>query len=211
MLTDAKAPLASKTIWLGVLTTAASVLALVAGEEWIQQWPRAVAGLGIVVGVLNVVIRQFTTKPLTTSVDGRMMLLALVAPLCFLGAPAVAQEATWEPVEVEVGADGTAELTVEAEVGELTGAEKVAKRPGLSWRQRRAMGITPRNMIRVVREMEKDGSLESVDQAELSAMVLDRLMTENPKAFADPSLDWDAILSFIEALLPVILKIIALF
>jgi len=54
----------SKTIRLGMATTLISVLGLVAGEEWIQAYPAAVACLGLVAGVLTVVVRYFTDGPL---------------------------------------------------------------------------------------------------------------------------------------------------
>ena len=57
----------SKAIWLGILTTIASVLALIAGEEWVQQWPAIVGVMGTIVGVLTVVIRLLTGVPIRRS------------------------------------------------------------------------------------------------------------------------------------------------
>ena len=51
-------------MWLGMLTTLASVLGLIAGAEWIQAWPGVVAGIGTAVGVLTIVIRLLTGLPI---------------------------------------------------------------------------------------------------------------------------------------------------
>lgn len=54
----------SRTVQLGIATTLVSVLGLIAGEEWIQAYPAAVASLGLVAGVLTVVVRCLTNGPL---------------------------------------------------------------------------------------------------------------------------------------------------
>jgi hypothetical protein len=83
---------------------------------------------------------------------------------------------------------------------------------GLTIRQRREMGLTAANIFRVTRELCRDGTIDkSTPREDVAQAVIDRLVIENPKAFADPSVDWDAILAFIEKLLPFILQIIALF
>lgn len=87
----------------------------------------------------------------------------------------------------------------------------LASRKGLSFKQRRAMGITIRNIRLKMVEMKQDGRLDGVSQAEVAIMVLNELITDNPQAFADPSIDWDGIIAFIERLIPLILKIMALF
>lgn len=56
--------LASKTIWLGILTTLISILGLIGGEAWIQEYPQVVSGIGFVGGVLVLVLRWVTTIPL---------------------------------------------------------------------------------------------------------------------------------------------------
>ena len=63
-MNDSKLRRRSKTVWLGVGVTAVSVLGLVAGAEWMQAYPEAVAVLGMVVGVLGVVLRHYTDRPL---------------------------------------------------------------------------------------------------------------------------------------------------
>jgi hypothetical protein len=44
-----------------------------------------------------------------------------------------------------------------------------------------------------------------------AGQIAQELAVDNPKAFGDPSLDWDAILAFIEKLLPLILQLISIF
>lgn len=80
----------------------------------------------------------------------------------------------------------------------------------LTWRQRRDMGLTLPNCIRVAKKLKKSGKL-SDDPDVASGQIAAELAGENPKAFGDPGVDWDAILAFIEALLPLILQIISMF
>ena len=83
---------------------------------------------------------------------------------------------------------------------------------GLTFRQRREMGLTARNIYRVTRELARDGTIDKdTPKDDVTQAVMDRLVMDNPKAFADPSADWDAIFAFIEKLLPFIMQIIALF
>lgn len=78
--------------------------------------------------------------------------------------------------------------------------------------QRREMGLTIGNIRRATKQLLDDGTITTdTPRDEMAAAVLNQLVVENPKAFADPSLDWDALLAFIERLLPIILQIIALF
>ncbi len=60
---DSKSFLSSKTIWFSAAATVASVIALVAGEEWIQEYPQVVSVLGIVGGVITGILRTITTQP----------------------------------------------------------------------------------------------------------------------------------------------------
>jgi len=65
-LATARKPfLLSKTIWISILGLAASIFALVAGEEWIQAYPAIVALLLMGREVLNVILRFVTTGPIT--------------------------------------------------------------------------------------------------------------------------------------------------
>jgi hypothetical protein len=89
----------------------------------------------------------------------------------------------------------------------------VGRRIGLSWIQRRRMGVTPLNMARVVKRLQQEREgFDEWTQEEIAAEVLNELVNENPKAFADAgAIDWDGLLALIERLLPIILQLIALF
>jgi len=86
---------------------------------------------------------------------------------------------------------------------------KLSDSPGISWRQRREMGITFRNIRTKMKELKVEGRLEDLDRSAAAALVLDELVADNPKAFADPSLDWDSLLSFIERILAIIARFIS--
>lgn len=59
-----KSALSSKTIWVGVLTTVASTLGFLQGQEFIAQYPHVVAGLGAAVGLITIALRFITTVPI---------------------------------------------------------------------------------------------------------------------------------------------------
>lgn len=80
----------------------------------------------------------------------------------------------------------------------------------LGIRERRAMGLTFGNLLRIVRDMKADGQLAGKDDSLIAAEVLGRLVQDNAPAFRDPGIDWDALIAFIEKLLPLILMIIEL-
>lgn len=84
---------------------------------------------------------------------------------------------------------------------------------GLSLRDARRMGLTVRNITEAVRQLQADGRITSdTTDAEVAALVADKLYGENAAAWGNPAaVNWEAILAFIESLLPIILKIISLF
>ena len=82
---------------------------------------------------------------------------------------------------------------------------------GLTIKQRRGMGLTVANVRKILVEKQAAGELDGKTVEELSVEVLGQLVAENPKAFADPKIDWDALIAFLEKLIPLIMKIIALF
>ena len=85
-------------------------------------------------------------------------------------------------------------------------------REGLTIRERREMGLTVRNVSRVLQELDKAGEInEETTTEEAAVMVLSVLLADNPAAFQDPAIDWEAILAFLERLIPLILQIIAIF
>lgn len=81
----------------------------------------------------------------------------------------------------------------------------------MKWRKRRKLGVTIRNLLRVTKELRAAGELEGLDESEIAARVLEEIIQDNPAVFADPGFDFDAILEFIEKLLPLILRIIDMF
>ena len=54
----------SKTFWVNIATAAAGVLAYLHGSEVIADNPNAVAGIGLALGLTNVVLRILTGKPI---------------------------------------------------------------------------------------------------------------------------------------------------
>lgn len=77
---------------------------------------------------------------------------------------------------------------------------------GLTRRDRRQLGITIRGIRLAAKELREDGR-EITSQA-----VLETIIDQNPTAWANkPGIDWDAIIAFIEKLLPLILKFIEIF
>lgn len=53
----------SKTVLVGILTTLAGVLAYLAGDDFISQYPQTVAIVIAVKGVVDVVLRFLTSLP----------------------------------------------------------------------------------------------------------------------------------------------------
>jgi hypothetical protein len=83
----------------------------------------------------------------------------------------------------------------------------------LSRREMRRLGVTVLNVRRRARQMARDGEItEDMSGDQIRDIVIDDLMGDEPYAFQQLGApDWDAILKFIEKLLPLILKIIAMF
>ena len=82
------------------------------------------------------------------------------------------------------------------------------KRTGLSFRQRREMGLTFRNVRKVLKDLRETDSeeFETLSHEELAVIVTDTLVVENSSAFHNAALDWDAILDFLTRLISLILK-----
>lgn len=55
----------SRTAWFNVLTALAGVATYVQGSELIAQYPEVVAGVGVAVGIVNVILRLITKEPIT--------------------------------------------------------------------------------------------------------------------------------------------------
>jgi len=120
------------------------------------------------------------------------------------------------PATVTWGAAGAvAQLPVTVEVAEPTAAptlDSMTLRKGMTLKQRRALGATFGNVRRILAEMQQAGEIDEHDTAaDLAVAVTSRLVEENPQVASNPALDWEAIIAFIERIIPLILKIIALF
>lgn len=93
--------------------------------------------------------------------------------------------------------------------GEMPSAQGLRR---MTIRERRDAGVTIHNLRVKAKELYEDGQIDKdMSRAEISALIFSELQQDNPKAFADPTLDLDAILAFIEALLPIILALIGMF
>lgn len=87
-----------------------------------------------------------------------------------------------------------------------------ALRAALSLREARNMGITVQSVAQAVRELNEDGAIDAHStDAEVSAQVAQKLFKQNTAAWGDPkTVNWDAILAFIEKLLPLIMALLGL-
>jgi len=87
---------------------------------------------------------------------------------------------------------------------------------GLTWRQRRKMGLTRFGVFRAVRQLQ--GSVEWDPKAPIRLIAADVAMVlaghpDHMETWDEvmPTLDWETILAFIEKILPLILMLIELF
>lgn len=139
------------------------------------------------------------------------IVLAAVCLICLVGGELGAQTVSGSPVLVTPAVDVTIEnnAAMANEDGELPSAEG---RRRLSLKERRELGITWANVHRKAKDLYQAGEISAdMSRAEIAGLVFSKIASENPTAFADPMVDWDAILAFIEAILPLILQIIGLF
>jgi hypothetical protein len=83
----------------------------------------------------------------------------------------------------------------------------------LSRREMRRLGLTVLNVRRRARQMAIAGEITAdMSRQQIRDIVVDDLQGDEPRAFGQLSApDWSAILAFVEKLLPLILKIIAMF
>lgn len=136
-----------------------------------------------------------------------LLLLSMVCMLSLFGCPSDKEATAAEnPTQAAWGSElpaADAKVVSEEQPGGL--------RKGLTLRQRRAMGLTYKNIKTIVERKQAAGELKDIDACCLAVEIAEELFDGNPQAFADPALDWDAILEFLEKLIPFILKIIALF
>jgi hypothetical protein len=77
-------------------------------------------------------------------------------------------------------------------------------------REMRRQGVTLLEMRRRVKQMARAGELtKEMTPAQVRETVLDDICSDNPRIVE--AIDWDALLAFIEKLIPLILQLIALF
>ena len=81
----------------------------------------------------------------------------------------------------------------------------------MSRKKRRKLGLTFNSIRKTVRKLKSNGDLEGLDNAAIAAAVMEKLAADNPKLLGIKDFDWDALLAFIEKLLPIILQLIAIF
>lgn len=85
-------------------------------------------------------------------------------------------------------------------------------------RARRELGLTFFGIAQYLKAIKEDGELrcEDVERAKaqasrLAAQVLNRAIETHPNVSLGEGIDWDAILEFLEKLIPIIMRIIAIF
>jgi len=54
----------SKMVWLGILTALLGILTAIVEQDWIEQYPQVVSYLGMAIGIITVILRGFTDRPL---------------------------------------------------------------------------------------------------------------------------------------------------
>ena len=135
----------------------------------------------------------------------------------------------WIVVLGLLGAIAISSIGFAADAPNVVAPDQAAKAPGglsasearsneyfsansLTMRQRQELGLTIPKMIQAIRDLEKEGQIEKgMDKGVLAALVLEKLSAENHKAYSAPNINIDAILKFIEAILPLIMTFIQLF
>ncbi len=141
-----------------------------------------------------------------------MSLVCMAMCMMMMESVSQAQSVAGPSVTLTAAAPLPATATVQSAVnadGEMANAMGQRR---LSLRERRELGITWANVHAKAKELYQSGEIDAdMSRAEIAAMVFSQIAADNPQAFADASVDWDAIIAFIEAILPLILQIIGLF
>ncbi len=81
----------------------------------------------------------------------------------------------------------------------------------LGFFERRKLGLTIAKVRPVVEKLAAEGKIDRDNPSAAAAAVMHELMQQDPKAWGDVQLDFDAILEFLERLIPLIMKLIDLF
>lgn len=101
------------------------------------------------------------------------------------------------------------EMEPVTDTGTDTGRRR--EKQGLSFRERRAAGVTFGNVLTKLREMQADGTLDDLDKSARAAEVLHRIVQDDPQAVkaAAGERDWEsflaAMLAFLEAIIPILM------
>lgn len=143
----------------------------------------------------------------------RVYLLLLLVPLIWgmsttaatQAAEAVVLTPPAAPVADAPQAGPTPTVNEDGEPVSALGKERI------SLRERRRLGLTLPNMVRVAKQLKDEGRLTAeTSRAEAAALIFMSIVPkEEVKLHAD--WDWQAILDFIEALIPLILLLIEIF
>jgi len=141
----------------------------------------------------------------------KSLIVTLAALLWLLPLETDAQSRTGQPMRLGVSAPQQPAATA-------TDAA-VPRGPILRILERRRMGLTVKNIVRVLQDMKADGRIADytsiddgravVEVSSLAVAVASQLAEENPADWSD--IDWDAILIFLERLIELILKFLPLF
>jgi len=83
-------------------------------------------------------------------------------------------------------------------------------RPGLSIKQRREMGLTFRNVRKILAKKHQAGELDGREVPTIALEVMAELVDADPSAF-DREIDWDKLFEFLERLIELIMKLVAIF
>lgn len=103
--------------------------------------------------------------------------------------------------------------TLASEITPSAEAEVEARDGRLTLRQRRQLGLTFRNCLQAARKLKAEGTLDA--DPDIAAAQIAAVISGDPeyaKAYAEVgAVNWDAILAFIERLIPLIMQLIQLF
>ena len=92
-------------------------------------------------------------------------------------------------------------------------ATSIGKRPEgrLGFLERRRLGLTIHELRPLVKTMLDDGRISRDNPSAAAAEVMSELLESNPQWAENPKIDWDAVLEFLEKLIPLIIMLIELF
>jgi hypothetical protein len=130
----------------------------------------------------------------------------LIMLMCLCVCCVVWGQDTWAPAtggeQTAAAAADVATATVPAEV-----SAEAASADRLTLKQRRQLGLTIPAITKAYKSVKQAGIDPAASKSEIAAAVMEKLATDNPKAYASDTLDWEAILAFIERILDLILRL----